>query len=239
MSALRADTTAIFRFHPARRDRASQEGLSRRQFIGAATAAGTAAALGTGPASIVLSGQAPPPSPPAAVRSRTRRWSSPTAASTRWTRGTPSRSPCRSGTADSSRSATRRPPAPPTPASSISRAARSCPAWSSPRPHRQPRQPARLPHHPREHDVDPRDPGGAGRAAEGRARRAVDHVDGRLASRTSGPSIGIRRCRSSTRRFPIGRCCSTSASPARARRTAWARRSSTPPTPRRRCTRTS
>jgi predicted amidohydrolase YtcJ len=38
-----------------------KRGLSRRQFIGAATAAGTAAALGTGQASIVLSGQAQPP----------------------------------------------------------------------------------------------------------------------------------------------------------------------------------
>ena len=41
-----------------------KKGLSRRQFIGAATAAGTAVALGTGHGSIVVAGQAP--SPPAA-----------------------------------------------------------------------------------------------------------------------------------------------------------------------------
>ena len=57
--------------------------------------------------------------------------------------------------------------------------------------------------------------------------------------RTSGPSIAIRRARSSTRPCPIGRCCCTSASPVRARRTASARRSSTLPTRRRRCIRTS
>jgi predicted amidohydrolase YtcJ len=39
-----------------------KKGFSRRQFIGAATLAGTAAAFGKGPASIVLSGQAPQPS---------------------------------------------------------------------------------------------------------------------------------------------------------------------------------
>ena len=46
--------------------------------------------------------------------------------------------------------------------------------------------------------------------------RPVDHVDGRLASRTSGPSIAIRRGRSSTRPCRTGRCCSTSGSPDRA-----------------------
>ena len=55
-----------------------------------------------------------------------------------------------------------------------------------PHPQREPGQPPRLSHDPREHDVDSRDPGSAGRAAEECARGPVDHVDGRLASEPVG-----------------------------------------------------
>ena len=67
----------------------------------------------------------------------------------------------------------------------------------------------------------------------------VDHVDGRLASEPVGRASPSDACRSSTTRFRIGRCCSTSDSPVRARPTASARRSSTPSTRRRRCIRIS
>ena len=51
---------------------------------------------------------------------------------------------------------------------------------------REPREPAGLPHDPREHDVDSRSAGSAGRAAQGRSRGPMDHVDGRLASEPVG-----------------------------------------------------
>ena len=85
-----------------------------------------------------------------------------------------------------------------------------------PHPHRQPGQPSRLSHDSREHDVDPRNSGSAGRAAEGRAGRASGSRRWAAGIRTSGPSIVIRRGRSSTRRFRIVRCCCTSDSPVRA-----------------------
>ena len=67
-------------------------------------------------------------------------------------------------------------------------------------PQREPRESSRLSHDPREHDVDPRDSGSAGRAPEERAGRTVDHVDGRLASESvegasSSDPAGARRGR--------------------------------------------
>ena len=47
-------------------------------------------------------------------------------------------------------------------------------------------------------------------------RGPVDHLDGRLASEPVGRASPSDADRSSTRRFPTGRCCSTSGSPARA-----------------------
>ena len=54
------------------------------------------------------------------------------------------------------------------------------------RAHRQPGEPPGLPHAAREHDLDSRDPGDAGGAPQERARRPVDHVDGRLAHQPVG-----------------------------------------------------
>ena len=108
-----------------------------------------------------------------------------------------------------------------------------------PRAHRQPRQPSWLSHHSREHGVDSRDPGDAGRAAEGRAGGAVDYVHGRLASQPVGRAPASDAYRNWTRPFPTARCCSTSGSPGRARRTASARRSLMRRTPRRPFTPTS
>jgi hypothetical protein len=83
-------------------------------------------------------------------------------------------------------------------ASSTSRAARWSRPRRAPRPHHQSRQPPRLPHHPREHGLHQRGAAGPRRASQERARGAVDHVDGRLASesvgRASPPHVeGARR----------------------------------------------
>ena len=70
-------------------------------------------------------------------------------------------------------------------------------------------------------------------------RGPVDHVDGRLAPEPVGRASPSDAAGTRRRRCRIGRCCSTSDSPVRARPTASARRSSMPPMPRRRCTRIS
>ena len=161
--------------------------LSRRQFIGAATAAGTATAFGNGPASVVLSAQAP--QPPAAgggtqpdvtlvlTNGRIHTMdASNTVARTVVDQQRPVRHRRRCRPGPWTQHARHRPQGP---------HGRARP-HRGPRPHRQPGQPSRLSHDSREHDVDPGDSGGAGRAAQGRAGGAVDHVDGRLAPEPVG-----------------------------------------------------
>ena len=80
-----------------------------------------------------------------------------------------------------------------------------------------------------------RSPGSAGRTAQRCASGRVDHFDGRLASEPVGRTSSSHAGRTWTRRFPIGPCSCTNASPVPPPPTVWARRFSMPPMPRRPC----
>ena len=215
--------------------RKGRPGLSRRQFFGAT--AGAALALGAGPASVECRGAGRPDCGRRRQGAAGRRpSSSSTAGSTRWTRVTPLRIPCRSGTAASrSGRCALRAAAPNTRVIDL-KGRTVVPGLVEGHIHS-----VSLANRPGYHTILENTTSIREIQEALAARRKdvpagpVDHLDGRLASEPVGRASPSDADRSSTRQSPIGRCCSTSGSPDRARPTASARSSSTPPTPPRRC----
>ena len=188
----------------------TKRSLSRRHFLGTAAAA---AVVRLGIDLECPWAQVPRPAPNTGVQpDQTLVLTN--GASTRWTPTTPSCRPLPFGTDGSSASARRS--FRDEHESDRSQWTHGCAgARRAARAYREPRQPAGLSHDSGEHGVDPRSAGGARGAAERRARRSVDHVDGRLASEPVERTPSSRRGRNSTRQCPIGPCSCTSASPDR------------------------